>query len=77
MQITLESTEQVVSVDGVPARIWTGTTALGTPVTAYIASLLPPQDADHSEFTEAGFNPTEFYRTPDGTLIRAEPLNKN
>lgn len=37
MRVTLESTEQLVTLNGVPARVWEGETASGVRVHALIA----------------------------------------
>lgn len=36
MKISIESTTQIVALDGVPARVWEGTTASGVRVQAFI-----------------------------------------
>lgn len=49
MQITIESTSKTVTLDGVPARIWEGTTERGTRVVAFVTRLTPMDD-DPAEF---------------------------
>lgn len=39
MKISLESTDQVVSLNGVPARVWQGTTESGVSVQAFITRI--------------------------------------
>lgn len=36
MKITIESTEKIVTINGVPARVWQGETAGGIPVSCAI-----------------------------------------
>lgn len=39
MKLTLEPTDRIQTVDGVPHRIWQGTTDQGTPVLAYVRAV--------------------------------------
>ncbi|WP_210516422.1 hypothetical protein [Hymenobacter terricola] len=39
MRISLESTTKIVELNGVPARIWEGTTESGIPVHCYITRI--------------------------------------
>lgn len=41
MKITLESTTKIVELNGVPARIWEGTTERGVPCFAMIMRIAP------------------------------------
>jgi hypothetical protein len=50
MTITLTSTTKTVELNGVPARVWEGTTAAGIPVIAFIPRVAVRDDADCSEF---------------------------
>lgn len=51
MRITIESTEQCVTVSGVPARIWVGTTESGIPVHCYVTRIAAPiEGADLTQF---------------------------
>lgn len=50
MQVTLYSTTKIVDVNGVPARVWEGTSAKGVPVYAYITRIAAPVGLDHEEF---------------------------
>lgn len=50
MKVWLESTNKVVSVNGVPARIWEGATELGIPIHAYVTRVAVADDRDTSEF---------------------------
>lgn len=48
MKITLESTSELVSLDGVCCRVWDGTTPEGTVVRAYIAALRVSDEQAHT-----------------------------
>ncbi|BCP53833.1 hypothetical protein K32_24500 [Kaistia sp. 32K] len=41
MKITIESTSQIVHVNGVEARIWEGATEAGVPVFAFLTRIVP------------------------------------
>lgn len=49
MKMTIESTSKVVSVNGVPARIWEGTTERGIRTVAFITRVTP-MGGDAEEF---------------------------
>lgn len=51
MRATLESTSKVVTVDGVPARVWEGTTERGVTIVAFVTRVTP-LDGDPTEFEE-------------------------
>ena len=64
MYITLTSTEEMETIDGLPCRIWTGETASSLPVQAAIVRIAPDMDAtgrERAEFTNeciaSGFIP--------------------
>lgn len=50
MKVTLESTTEIVEVNGVAARIWQGATESGIEVHAFITRIAVDKDADLSEF---------------------------
>jgi len=50
MKITVESTSKVVTLNGVPARIWQGTTESGIAVHCFITRIAADKDDDLSEF---------------------------
>lgn len=50
MQVQLESTEKIVHLNGVPARIWEGHTAAGVPCHAYVTRIAVSESVDSSEF---------------------------
>lgn len=39
MRITVESTTEIVTVNGVPARVWHGATEGGTPVIVFVTRI--------------------------------------
>ncbi len=50
MTIILISTSKIVELNGVPARVWEGTTASGIPVHAFITRVAVDREADNSQF---------------------------
>lgn len=50
MKIKIESTTKIVTVNGVPARIWEGKTESGISVHCYVTRIAVARDADASEF---------------------------
>jgi hypothetical protein len=50
MKITIESTSKMVTLNGVPARIWEGRTESGILVHCYVTRIAVARDADNSEF---------------------------
>lgn len=50
MKLTIESTSQLLTIDGVPARVWEGQTENGIPVTAFITRVAVAVGCDATEF---------------------------
>ena len=52
MRITIESTEKIVELNGVPARVWEGESESGIPVICFVTRIMVPETEriDHSEF---------------------------
>lgn len=50
MKIAVTSTDEIVEVDGVQARIWQGHTESGVPVLAFIVRVAVPVDAPQADF---------------------------
>lgn len=50
MKITIESTDRLVEVNGVPARVWEGKTESGIGVVCCVTQIAAPVAADDSEF---------------------------
>jgi hypothetical protein len=50
MKITIESTEKIVHVNGVPARIWEGQTESGILVACYVTRIAIAEGTDSSQF---------------------------
>lgn len=44
MRITIESTSKIVSLDGIPCRIWEGETERGVPCHCFIPLIAPTLD---------------------------------
>lgn len=70
MKATLESTDRVIEVNGVPARVWQGVTAAGVPFVALITRVAVHRDADHGEFAA---ELQEEHAPPEEAAIRAFP----
>lgn len=49
MKVTLTSTTKIVTLDGVPARVWEGTTERGVPVIAFVTRVAVDLDTDVAE----------------------------
>ena len=50
MKITAESTEKIVALSGVPARIWEAVTENGVKCHIYVTRIAVAKDEDSSEF---------------------------
>lgn len=50
MKITIENTEKIVTLNGVPARIWEGETQSGIRCHAYITRIAVAEDQDQEQF---------------------------
>lgn len=53
MEVMLKNTEKIVTLDGVRARVWEGTTAAGIEVVAFITRIAVAEgqpDASYAEF---------------------------
>lgn len=50
MKLTLESTTKITEVNGVPARVWEGTTDSGIPVFALVTRVAVHRDHDSAAF---------------------------
>jgi hypothetical protein len=50
MKIELESTTKLVTLNGVPARLWQGRTAAGVQVHAFITRIAVDRSDDTSQF---------------------------
>lgn len=50
MKVTLESTDRVVNINGLPARVWQGTTESGIECHAFVTRIAVHKDLDASQF---------------------------
>jgi len=50
MKIIIESTEKIVELNGVPARVWEGHTQSGIPVHCFITRVAVPQGENMEQF---------------------------
>ena len=70
MKITVESTTKIVELNGVPARVWEGTTESGIPVHCSITRIACHREADGTEFERE----LREQRAPMNPDIKAYPL---
>lgn len=52
MKITIESTDKIVELNGVPARVWEGETESGIPIHCFITRLVVHKDEDVEQFEQ-------------------------
>lgn len=50
MNINLKQTSKIVEINGVPARVWEGSTSKGIPLTAFITRIAVDKAEDHEDF---------------------------
>jgi len=67
MKITLESTNQIVYVNGVPARVWKGQSDKAINIIAFIAQIGVPEHEPNKDFQDELLN-------IDSELIGATPF---
>ncbi len=72
MKIEIESTSKIVSVNGVPARIWTGETALGVPVICYVTRIAVPLGRPENDYKV--FETELQSHEPPSAEVQAIPL---
>ena len=53
MEIQIESTDKLVTIDGIQCRLWEGTTAAGIPCKVFVHRLAVREDQDAAEFERA------------------------
>lgn len=68
MEITIHNTDKIVTLNGVPARIWEGQTKSGIAVHCYVTRIAAPIEADCAEFER------ELKETPAPCTVQAVPL---
>lgn len=52
MKASIESTDIITTLDGVPARVWRGVTEAGVPFVAFIHRVSVEVDEDATEFEQ-------------------------
>lgn len=52
MQIEIESTEKIVELNGVPARVWEGKTKSGIPVHCFVTRISPQTHDNIEQFEQ-------------------------
>ncbi len=50
MEILIKATDQITTIDGVPVRLWEGTTANGIPCKVFVHRVAVRDDCDCSAF---------------------------
>lgn len=70
MKITIENTEKIVELSGVPARVWEGETDSGIPVHCFVTRISPQQNNDIDQFEKE----LQETRAPSAG-VRAYPLS--
>ena len=50
MKLTIENTDKIITLDGVPARIWKGWTDSGIPVLCYVTRIAVAIEEDSRVF---------------------------
>lgn len=50
MHLQIESTDQITHMDGVPVRVWQGTTANGVPCLVFVHRIAVHRDQDTADF---------------------------
>ena len=50
MKVTIESTAEIVSVNGTKARVWRGATEAGVAIEMFVPIVKVRRDADNAEF---------------------------
>ena len=70
MKLTIESTSQTVSLNGIEARIWEGHTESGIPVHCFVTRVAVHQDLDCSQFEKE----LQEHRAPSVEIARVYPL---
>lgn len=68
MKITVENTDKIVELNGVPARIWEGLTDSGIPIHVFVTRIAVNRENDTTQFE------TELKRTkPPSPDVLAYP----
>lgn len=52
MKITIESTDKIVQLNGVPARIWEGRTEAGIPLHCYVARVAVAEGLPSADYVQ-------------------------
>jgi hypothetical protein len=73
MKITIESTSKIVELNGVPARIWEGTTDTGVQVHCFVTRIAVHEDAN--EFDVSQFERELMEQKPPSATVYAFPLS--
>jgi hypothetical protein len=70
VKLTVESTTRIISINGVPARVWEGTSEAGVPVYLAVTRVSVPEGADQSEFAKE----LQAHKPPSDAAVLCFPL---
>lgn len=70
MKIEIRSTDRIVDVNGVPARVWEGTSEAGVKVICLVARIAVPADQDQQQFQRE----LQEHAAPSRAAVDAFPL---
>lgn len=73
MQITIESTDRIVEVNGVPGRVWSGKSPTGVPISCVITRIAVPTTAPEAEHERFAQELSEVLPAPEHA-VEAFPL---
>ena len=70
MKASMLSTDRMIDINGVPARVWEGRTENGVPFTAAITRIAVHPEADNSEFEKE----LQEHTPPSDETLQVWPL---
>lgn len=70
MKITIESTNKIVELNGVPARVWEGHTESGIPLHCFITRVSVKDTEDTTQFEKE----LQEHKVPENADIQGIPL---
>jgi hypothetical protein len=73
MKITMESTDKITMVAGVPARLWAGVSAGGVPCHVFVHRLAVHEDEQQAEFDRELEEMSACTFVPIGEIMATSP----
>ena len=70
MRLTIENTDQLVQTNGIPARVWEGTTESGIAVQVLVTRIAVDPQADQSQFERELRRERPLQAEPPGFPLR-------